>query len=204
MRFSLATLVLIVTVVALTLATISQYKQSYRIQLLSNQIHELSARLEEFKDYGEIQDRISSFVATLNLDNKDDLQTFRLVRQCVPKAPAPGEVVLDESWRHAFQQLIDVYPGESGLQVLSLKYRDTGGGPYSGPNPREYSVNVLFSGPEVVEVLILGFDVEFLDYNDDGIVDLTVRKQVMFEKEVIRYGITWSGFTQVVDDETAE
>jgi len=197
MRFSLATLLLIVTLVALTLVTARQYKQS-------NQIHELSARLEEFEGYGRIQGRLNIFVATLNLDNKEDLETFRLVRQCIPRAPSPGKTALNESWGGSFQQLIDIYPGESRLQVLSLKHRYTGGGGHSGPLPSEYSVNVLFNGIYIVEVLILGFDVEFLDYNGDGIVDLNVHEQIMFDKEVTHYEITPDGFTQLMDNENAE
>ena len=66
------------------------------------------------------------------------------------------------------------------------------------------SVNVLFNGNDVVDVLLLGFDVEFVDYNSDGNIDLKVHNQCVFEKQVTHYEITPNGFNLVTDDEVAE
>lgn len=205
MRFSLTTLLLIVTVVALTLVTVNQLKLSRRVHQQTNRIHDLSSRLDEFEGYGKIQERISAFLGTLDLDNKSDLEAYRLVRQCMPKVPSKdpvsGQISVDDRWSAPTQQLIDVYPDETYTQVLSLKHRNTGGGTYSKLSSN-YSVNVLFHGIHVVDVLILGVDVEFLDFDNDGGVDLLVHEQIMFDEEIVRYAITPSGFARVAEDET--
>ena len=48
------------------------------------------------------------------------------------------------------------------------------------------------------------FDVEVVDYNGDGMIDLIVRKQIMFAKEVSHYEITPNGFIQRMENEIAE
>ena len=180
MRFSLATLLLVATLVALALVTVSQQKQT-------NEIHDLSTRLGQFERYAIIQGRINHFIATLNLNNDEDLETFRIVRNCMPLAPegrSPERPFVDENWQLSPQELIDVSPG----QVLSLKRFP-------------HSVNVHFNGIDIVDVLILGFDVDFLDYNGDGRIDLKSAEPAMTAAEITYYEITASGFTQMEDDE---
>lgn len=192
MRFSPATFLVIVTTVALTVVTVSQCKQR-------NQIRELSARLKKHENYGRIQGRINEFVRNLDLDRKEDREAFCLVRDLTPSAPSlhpHWEVAIRQEDRESFQQLIDV-DGETGwLEVLSLSHRPL-------PHPsHDYSVNILFNGFTIVDVLIVrstqmsNFDVEFVDDNNDGMIDLIVHRQIMFAREVSQYEITPDGFTE--------
>lgn len=207
MRISLANLLLIFPIVALALAVVSQRRQLAlgleRQREQSAQIQELSTRLEKLNGYGKVQNRMNDLIATLDLDDEKDSETFRLVQNLMPRAPSPQDVEIDESWRSSFQQLIDVN-GEGRLEVLSLKHRYLGGGGHSGPLPSQYSVNALFNGVDLIEVLTLGFDVEFVDYNGDGTIDLSARKQHGFDKGVTHYEIKPSGFTRIADGGLAE
>ena len=112
MRFSLATLLLTVIVIALVLVTVRQRMQLAvhleRQHKQANQIHELSAKLEELDGYGKIQRRTNDFIATLNLDDVEDLETFRLVQNVMPCAPSPEKTAIHESFQSRFQRLIDI------------------------------------------------------------------------------------------------
>ncbi len=197
MRFSLAMVLFVIAISALTISARIQYKQK-------NQIRELAARLEERENYSRLHGRINEFLRSLDPDREEDVEIFRLVRRLIPSAPSQNpewDPQTPEQHRERFQQLIDV-DGEGGwLEVLSLTNR-----PLSpSPEYTYYSVNVVFNGFEVVDVLVVGpdqwtrLDTQFDDCNGDGIIDLIVHKQVMFDKEIARYEVTPKGFSQQLD-----
>ena len=193
MRFSLSSLFVAVMLLALTLVALNQYRQS-------SQIRELSARLGDLDDYAKVQSRINELLETLNPDDDDDLETFRLVRRLLPSIPTPllpGEFELPDEFRHSQQQLIDVDGKPGGLEMLSLSFK-----PMMHPS-RDYCVNVLYNGRELVDVMIRKrssryehLNVEFVDYNGDAMMDLVIncRTLVADPSEILRYEATPKGF----------
>lgn len=199
MRFSLSTVLVVITIGALTLAARIQYSQK-------NQIREFAAQLEERENYSRLQGRINEFVRSLDPDSEEDLETFRLVRRLIPSAPSSVPAwdthTPKEAYRERFQQLTDVDGDAGWLEVLSLSYRPL----VPFPEYTYYSVNVLFNGHEVVDVLVVGpdqwtnlDDTQFDDCNGDGILDVIVHKHVMLDKEVTRYCVASNGFSQQLD-----
>ena len=176
-KFSILSLMVCLTVVAVCFSGVNQYRQSLRL-------NEQSERIVALENTSRIQCRISQLLATLDPDDSIDADTQKLVSWILKSVP-DNTMEPDRAEAMAIfgtaPQLSDVDGNPGGLEMLALHYNS-----HTIPGSVG-TVIALFDDSKFVDVTTRqggtrseSHDVRFADANNDGMMDAVIDIQPGF------------------------
>ena len=170
-RFSLTSLFLLLTIVAVGYSAWNQRQQQAEIAQLKN-------RVSVVETDARVRARINDLFKYLDPENDEQMDTLQLVKNLTPLAPNLSQPELHKELASLISciSLMDVDGEPGGLEILSLSNT------FITIPGSSYSVNVLFNDEKIVDVLVRRtgtrvetHSVEMLDTNNDGAIDLVLK-----------------------------